>query len=89
MFKPALAGVRILSLDRWVGTLSFAIIVTYCPRGGIRGIAVLEVLQHTEEELGEGIPIQDFFDLIVGTRQATSYIYIVLSRLEVLKSFYI
>ncbi|KAF2012508.1 hypothetical protein BU24DRAFT_442957 [Aaosphaeria arxii CBS 175.79] len=50
-FKPPLAGVRILSLDG----------------GGMRGIVILEVLRHIQAELGDGIPIQDFFDLIVGT----------------------
>ncbi|KAH6613399.1 hypothetical protein F5144DRAFT_616347 [Chaetomium tenue] len=35
--------------------------------GGIRGIAELEVLLHIEEALGGRIPIQSFFDLIVGT----------------------
>ncbi|KAF2736521.1 hypothetical protein EJ04DRAFT_462876 [Polyplosphaeria fusca] len=51
IFKPTLAGVRVLSLDG----------------GGIRGIVLLEVLRNIEEELGKCIPIQDFFDLIVGT----------------------
>lgn len=36
--------------------------------GGIRGIAELEVLLHIEKALGGKIPIQSFFDLIVGTR---------------------
>ena len=50
-FKPPSAGVRILSLDG----------------GGIRGIVILEVLRAIEIELGKKIPIQNFFDLIVGT----------------------
>lgn len=37
-------------------------------RGGIRGIVELEVLSAIERYLGGKIPIQDFFDLIVGTR---------------------
>ncbi|KAF2823761.1 hypothetical protein CC86DRAFT_298378 [Ophiobolus disseminans] len=49
--KPALAGVRVLSLDG----------------GGIRGIVVLEVLKSIEEELGGRIPVMNFFDLVVGT----------------------
>ncbi|GAB1316405.1 hypothetical protein MFIFM68171_06615 [Madurella fahalii] len=49
--KPASTGARILSLDG----------------GGIRGIAELEVLLQIEEALGGKIPIQSFFDLIVGT----------------------
>jgi predicted acylesterase/phospholipase RssA len=49
--RPANAGVRILSLDG----------------GGIRGIVELAVLQKIEESLGNGLRIQTFFDLIVGT----------------------
>ncbi|KAF1965274.1 hypothetical protein BU23DRAFT_574994 [Bimuria novae-zelandiae CBS 107.79] len=50
-FKPPLAGVRVLSLDG----------------GGIRGIVILQVLLSLEKEFDHRIPIQDFFDLIVGT----------------------
>ncbi|OCL08081.1 hypothetical protein AOQ84DRAFT_293846 [Glonium stellatum] len=50
-FKPEYAGSRILSLDG----------------GGIRGIVELEVLRAIQEELGNKIPIREFFDLIVGT----------------------
>jgi hypothetical protein len=38
------------------------------PRGGIRGIVELEVLKQIEMYLGGHLPIQSFFDLIVGTR---------------------
>jgi hypothetical protein len=37
-------------------------------RGGVRAIVELEILQAIEEALGRHIPIQNFFDLIVGTR---------------------
>jgi hypothetical protein len=37
-------------------------------RGGIRGIAELEVLAELERALGGEIPIRSFFDLLVGTR---------------------
>jgi hypothetical protein len=37
-------------------------------RGGIRGIAELEVLSQIQKKLGVQIPISAFFDLIVGTR---------------------
>lgn len=37
-------------------------------RGGIRGIVELEVLQGIEKALGGKLPIQCFFDLVVGTR---------------------
>ncbi|PSN59126.1 hypothetical protein BS50DRAFT_594903 [Corynespora cassiicola Philippines] len=50
-FKPQLAGVRVLSLDG----------------GGMRGIVILEVLRKLQEELGNSIPILDFFDLVAGT----------------------
>lgn len=50
-FKPAGAGIRVLSLDG----------------GGIRGIVQLEVLRAIEKTLGGFLPIQSFFDLIVGT----------------------
>lgn len=38
-------------------------------RGGIRGIVQLATLRKIEAELGE-LPIQYFFDLVVGTRYA-------------------
>ncbi|KAL9049151.1 MAG: hypothetical protein Q9162_007370 [Coniocarpon cinnabarinum] len=49
--KPPLAGVRVLCLDG----------------GGMRGIVDLEVLRMLQHTLGDRIPIQEFFDLIVGT----------------------
>ncbi|KAH8667562.1 hypothetical protein BGZ60DRAFT_564753 [Tricladium varicosporioides] len=49
--KPLYAGTRILSLDG----------------GGVRGIVELEVLKAIEKALGGDLPIQAFFDLIVGT----------------------
>ena len=49
--KPKTAGVRILTLDG----------------GGIRGIVELEILRQIEQSLGVQIPIQAFFDLVVGT----------------------
>ena len=38
------------------------------PSGGVRGIVELQVLKQIEQKLGGNIRIQDFFDLIVGTR---------------------
>ncbi|KAJ2975876.1 hypothetical protein NUW58_g8238 [Xylaria curta] len=49
--KPRYAGARILSLDG----------------GGIRGIIQLHALRELEKILGADLPIQLFFDLIVGT----------------------
>lgn len=37
-------------------------------RGGIRGIVELEALRQIERALGGSLPVQSFFDLIVGTR---------------------
>ena len=51
VIKPSNAGVRVLSLDG----------------GGVRGIVELVILQEIERSLGPGLPIQAFFDLIVGT----------------------
>ena len=50
-FKPTGAGVRVLSLDG----------------GGIRGIVQLEVLHAIEQCLGGHMPVQNFFDLMIGT----------------------
>lgn len=49
--KPDLAGVRVLSLDG----------------GGVRGIVELVTLQRLENLIGLGIPLGQFFDLMVGT----------------------
>ncbi|KAK5175711.1 uncharacterized protein LTR77_000850 [Saxophila tyrrhenica] len=50
-FKPQGAGVRVLALDG----------------GGIRGIVQLEVLHAIEQCLGGHLPVQAFFDLMVGS----------------------
>ncbi|KAK6354320.1 hypothetical protein TWF730_008727 [Orbilia blumenaviensis] len=49
--RPSFSGLRILSLDG----------------GGVRGIIQLIILQRLESHIGLGLPIGDFFDLIVGT----------------------
>ncbi|KAJ8121312.1 hypothetical protein ONZ43_g2202 [Nemania bipapillata] len=49
--KPRYAGARTLCLDG----------------GGVRGIVQLQVLRELEKILGSDLPIQLFFDLIVGT----------------------
>ncbi|EWZ80936.1 hypothetical protein FOWG_15265 [Fusarium oxysporum f. sp. lycopersici MN25] len=51
IIRPPLCGLRVLSLDG----------------GGVRGIVELTVLNRLEKEIGLGIPIGSFFDLIVGT----------------------
>ncbi|KAK4551312.1 hypothetical protein LTR86_011241 [Recurvomyces mirabilis] len=50
-FTPPGANARVLVLDG----------------GGIRGIIQLEILRAIEHTMGHGIPIQAFFDLMVGT----------------------
>lgn len=50
-FKPESASVRVLCLDG----------------GGVRAIVQLEVLRAIEQTIGSHLPIQNFFDLIVGT----------------------
>ena len=42
-------------------------ILIYTCRGGIRGIIQLHVLRELEKILGPDLPVQLFFDLIVGT----------------------
>lgn len=49
--KPRCAGVRVLTLDG----------------GGIRGVVELALLQALADEAGLGVPIRDYFDLIMGT----------------------
>ncbi|KAH7382108.1 hypothetical protein BKA64DRAFT_713345 [Cadophora sp. MPI-SDFR-AT-0126] len=49
--KPPTAGVRMLSLDG----------------GGVRGILELMILRKVVNEVGLGIPIQELFDLAIGT----------------------
>lgn len=46
---------------------SIRVMLIFCS-GGIRGIVELVVLREIEHELGQNFRIQDFFDLIVGTR---------------------
>jgi hypothetical protein len=49
--KPRCAGVRVLTLDG----------------GGVKGILEIAMLLKLEEKIGLGLPIQDFFDLVIGT----------------------
>ncbi|EHK19930.1 uncharacterized protein TRIVIDRAFT_285, partial [Trichoderma virens Gv29-8] len=50
-YKPEEAGVRVLCLDGYIVTLFLALVI----------------LREIEMELGDHLPIQSFFDLIVGT----------------------
>lgn len=68
-FKPDYAGVRILTLDGYVMLFDIGCMLRLIGfSGGMRGILELEVLRAIELALGDKIPIQAFFDLIVGTR---------------------
>jgi patatin-like phospholipase/acyl hydrolase len=49
--KPRCAGIRVLTLDG----------------GGIKGILEIAMLMKLEERIDLGIPIQEFFDLVIGT----------------------
>ncbi|KAI9883473.1 MAG: hypothetical protein M1823_004763 [Watsoniomyces obsoletus] len=49
--KPETAGTRILSLDG----------------GGVRGVIELRILKKVLKEVGHDIPIQELFDLVIGT----------------------
>jgi hypothetical protein len=75
-FKPDFAGVRILSLDGYYcSILQKSYDMLMFNSGGIRGIVELEVLREIERSLGDKIPIQNFFDLIVGTRCVKILLY--------------
>ena len=41
-------------------------------RGGVRGIIELVIVQGIMDKVGHGIPIQELFDLAVGTSTGTS-----------------
>jgi hypothetical protein len=41
---------------------------TLITSGGVRSIIQLEILSALEQEIKLGVPIQDFFGLIIGTR---------------------
>ncbi|KAJ5364525.1 uncharacterized protein N7496_010238 [Penicillium cataractarum] len=49
--KPALAGVRVLAIDG----------------GGVRGTISVRILEALEKEIGLGLPLAHFFDVIMGT----------------------
>ena len=73
-FKPDYAGVRILALDGYVMLFDIGYMLRLIGfSGGMRGILELEVLRAIELALGDKIPIQAFFDLIVGTRYNFAY----------------
>lgn len=60
--RPRIGGLRVLSLDG----------------GGVRGIVELAVLQRLEAATGLGLPLGEYFDLIVGT-SAGSYLHLIVS----------
>lgn len=56
--KPAQAGVRVLAIDG----------------GGVRGTVSVRILQALEKELGLGLPLSHFFDVIVGTSSGKPFL---------------
>lgn len=71
VLKPAAAGIRILTLDGYARPIyitGLSVPSNNIYRGGIRGIVELEILRLIERAMGGRMPIQSFFDLIVGTR---------------------
>lgn len=66
--RPEAAGIRVLALNKYI-TQPQWIIATNSFSGGIRSIIQLEILTLIEKELGGRIPIQSFFDMIIGEGQ--------------------
>jgi len=56
--------------DSYLFAIPLAELTRSCISGGVRGIAELEILRLLHRALGGKIPLQEFFDLIVGTRYA-------------------
>ena len=48
------------------------------PSGGVRAVVQLVILAMIEKRIGLGIPIQEFFDLIVGTRYVSTLLILTL-----------
>lgn len=69
--KPFTAGARILALDGFVSHDDKKKKADSC-RGGVRGIVELAILAEVESQVGLGIPIQDLFDLVIGTSTGTN-----------------
>jgi hypothetical protein len=65
--KPEMAGIRILSLDEYVYIRSCACFSSnYVISGGVQSIVQVEILKMIEKHFRKKIPLQHFFDLIVG-----------------------
>lgn len=58
--KPPTAGVRILTIDG----------------GGVRGVIPLEFLDMMQEAIGKDCPIQNLFDLVIGTSSGNCFRHI-------------
>ncbi|KAK1461915.1 hypothetical protein CCUS01_01505 [Colletotrichum cuscutae] len=72
--KPQFAGARVLCLDGYdapsaaiLPEIKLCSLADVSYSGGVRGIVELHVLRAIERVFGERLPIQLFFDLIVGT----------------------
>jgi hypothetical protein len=72
--KPKAAAPRILCLDGYV----LSKLVACCNwltvaenRGGVRGIIQLEILREIVKKVDYNIPVQELFDLVIGTSTGT------------------
>jgi hypothetical protein len=69
--EPREAAPRVLCLDgygRYSLVFYALLLLTAQNSGGVRSVIQLRILWHIEKEIGLGLPIQEFFDLIIGTR---------------------
>lgn len=65
--KPLNAGARILTLDGYVAVGRVKQDTNQYCRGGVRGILELAILKEVVNAVGHDIPIQELFDLALGT----------------------
>lgn len=66
--QPAYSGQRVLVLEGYVTLFALNRWCMLTKRsGGVRGIVELRIMEALEREL-RGVPLQRFFDLVVGTR---------------------
>jgi len=73
---PLWVAPRVLSLDGYVARAASVLIQHYSSfitRGGVRSIIQLKILSLLETDIDLGLPIQEFFDLIIGTRYNNTY----------------
>jgi hypothetical protein len=70
--KPREAGVRILSRDGYEASpLILRELIDFLRRRGVRGIVELVVLESIMNRVGHNLPMQELFDVIMGTSTGT------------------